>query len=183
MEDWYKEHFEELRQKIFTEFTYLFNKYEKKGKNIYAMSIIANNDCVITHMTISYLESLKKQHYEKKWIPKSWIFSIADGVFADDYLDDFTKKINEYYSDYIIPKYQTNGNIEKEVNDNINFFIAAMKAAKEELIKALGPEINDIVFILTVDEHPDVALRSAKEINSPSLMLQEFIDFKNNSND
>ena len=183
MDLWYEEHFDELQQKIITEFTYLFHKYEKKGKNIYAVSIKANEDCIFTQIYITYLESLKKQHYQRKWLPEKWIFSVDDGIFADDFLDDFTKKIKKYYGENIVPKYQINGNIEKEVNDNINFFIAAMKAAKAQLIKELDAKINDIVFILTVDEHPDIASRSAIEINAPSVMLQEFIDFKNNSND
>ena len=183
MDLWYEEHFDELQQKIITEFTYLFHKYEKKGKNIYAMSISADKECVVTTTSVTFFESLKKQHYDRKWLPEKWIFSINDGIFLDMFEDEFKGKIVDYYWEDVMLRIRQGADRESEIEKNIQFFIAAMKAAKAQLIKELDAKINDIVFILTVDEHPDIASRSAIEINAPSVMLQEFIDFKNNSND
>jgi hypothetical protein len=53
-----------------------------------------------------------------------------------------------------------------------------MKEAKESLVHTLGSDVKDIVFILSVDEHPDLALRSALEINLDSRLLHEFVEYK-----
>lgn len=115
MEQWYKENIEALRHKIIDEFSYLYNKYRKKNQSIYAMVLKLNRKATVAAMSVSTLESLKKQHYNLKWLPEEWTMSIVDGIFADDFLDDFTKKINEYYGDVIVPKIQSGANKEKEI--------------------------------------------------------------------
>ncbi|SQB27020.1 DUF4303 domain-containing protein [Chryseobacterium jejuense] len=142
------------------------------------MVLKLNRKATVAAMSVSTLGSLTKQHYNLKWLPEEWTMSIVDGIFADDFLDDFTKKINEYYGDVIVPKIQSGANKEEEIEKNIQFYIVGMKEAKESLVNILGLEIENIVFIVSVDEHPDVALRSALAINVDSELLREFIEFK-----
>ncbi|MDA4746796.1 hypothetical protein NY599_20525, partial [Enterobacter hormaechei] len=68
MEQWYKENIEELRHKIIDEFSYLYNKYRKKNQSIYAMVLKLNRKATVAAMSVSTLESLKKQHYNLKWL-------------------------------------------------------------------------------------------------------------------
>ena len=53
-----------------------------------------------------------------------------------------------------------------------------MKEAKESLVHTLGSDVKDIVFILSVDEHPDLALRSALEINLDSSYYTNLLNIK-----
>lgn len=174
MEKWYQNHLDELTLKIIKEFQYLFENF--KNQTIYAVAINADNNCVTSYTAISTLESLKKQHNKRKWLPRKWIFTIADGIYADDYLDEFTKKILNFYGDNILPKIQAGSIREQEIENNINFYIQAIKKAKLELINKFGSQVNDIVFVLTVDEQPKITLRSVLEVNDSSILLHEFVD-------
>lgn len=176
MEQWHKRNLVQLIGRVVEQFTYLYKKCEENKDKIYGMTINANSFCTTSYMAVAAHNQLKK---ELRWQLDEWLITVDDGMYADGFLDQFNKDIREYFGEIMLPKIQNGADEKKEIEKNIQFYIGGVKKAKEELVNALGLDVKDIVFILSVDEHPDIALRSALEINVDSKLLREFVEYKN----
>lgn len=178
MEQWHKQNIDKLISRIVDQFSYLYKKCTENNDKIYGMTIHANSFCTTSYMAVAARDQLKKEDDELKWQLDKWVMTVDDGRYADDFLDQFNKDIREYFGEIMLPKIQNGTDEMLEIEKNIQFYIVGMKEAKEALVHILGVEIENIVFILSVDEHPDVALRSALEINLHSESLQGFVEYK-----
>ncbi|MCS4302623.1 DUF4303 domain-containing protein [Chryseobacterium sp. BIGb0232] len=179
MELWHKQNLDQLIGRIVDQFLYLYKKCTENNDEIYGMTIHCNSFCITSYLAVASHSQLKEEYDELKWQLDEWVITVDDGVYADDFLDQFNKDIRDYFGEIMLPKLQNGADEKEETEKNIQFYIVGMKKAKESLVNILGLEIENIVFILSVDEHPDVALRSALEINSYSDSLQEFVEYKN----
>lgn len=178
MKLWHKQNIDKLISRIVDQYSYLHKKCAENDDEIYGMAINTNSFCTTSYMTVAARNQLKKDNNELKWQLDEWVITVDDGIYADDFLDQFNKDIREYFGEIMLPKIQNGADEMLEVEKKIQFYILGMKKAKESLVHILGLNINDIVFILSVDEHPNVSLRSALEINLNSELLQEFIEYK-----
>lgn len=179
MEQWHKRNLVQLISRVVEQFTYLYKKCEENKDKIYGMTINANSFGTTSYMAVAAYNQLNKEDIKLRWQLDEWVITIDDGMYADGFLDQFNKDIRAYFGEIMLPNIQHGADEKEEIEKNIQFYIVGMKEAKESLVTILGLEIENIVFILSVDEHPDVALRSALEINSYSESLQEFVEFKN----
>ncbi|MBP2619144.1 DUF4303 domain-containing protein [Chryseobacterium jejuense] len=179
MEEWHKRNLEKLISRIVDQFSYLYKKCTENNDEIYGMTIHAHSFCTTSYMAVAAHNQLKKEEdIELKWQLDEWVITVDDGMYADDFLDQFNKDMREYFGDIMLPKIQNGADEKEEIEKNIQFYIVGMKEAKESLVNILGLEIENIVFIVSVDEHPDVALRSALAINVDSELLREFVECK-----
>ncbi|MDV3539159.1 hypothetical protein CMT75_01920 [Elizabethkingia anophelis] len=178
MEEWHKQNLDKLINRTVHQFSYLYKKCAENNNEVYGMAINVNSFCTTSYMAIATHNQFKKVNTELKWQLDEWVITVDDGIYADDFLDQFNKNIREYFGEIMLPKIQNGADKEEEIEKNIQFYIVGMKEAKESLVHTLGSDVKDIVFILSVDEHPDLALRSALEINLDSRLLHEFVEYK-----
>lgn len=183
MEEWHRQNLNKLISRIVDQFSYLYKKCEENNDEIYGMTMNANSFCTTSYMAVAKRNQLKKEEdIELKWQLDEWVITVDDGIYADDFLDQFNRDIRDYFGEIMLPKMQNATDGKEKIEKNIQFYILGMKEAKESLVNILSFEIKNIVFILSVDEHPDVALCSALEINLYSESLQEFVEYKNQNN-
>ena len=138
MKEWQKQNFDLLVECIKNEFNVLYKRLTKKGKTVYAVTIITDYDGLTAYFMASTLESLKKKHKDSKWVPYCWMIRNDDGDVKLG-LNEFVDKHLDYYDEYIVPRF-ADGNYDysHDFNDNIEMFTLAMKAAKAKLHEQWG---------------------------------------------
>lgn len=126
-------------------------------------------------MSIAVKNILSQRQNEFEWNIDDWFITVDDGIYADDFLDQFNKDIRGYFGDIMLPKIQNGANEILEIEKNIEFYIQALKESKLLLTNKINSSLNNVIFLLNVKEHEGVALMSANKINEPSLVLENYI--------
>ncbi|MDM1298330.1 DUF4303 domain-containing protein [Empedobacter falsenii] len=177
MKEWQKQNFDLLVECIKNEFNVLYKRLTKKGKTVYAVTIITDYDGLTAYFMASTLESLKKKHKDSKWVPYCWMIRNDDGDVKLG-LNEFVDKHLDYYDEYIVPRF-ADGNYDysHDFNDNIEMFTLAMKAAKAKLHEQWGEIMTEIIFLVSISGEDDMTLTSAKKINGASKNLSKLIKF------
>lgn len=177
MQEWQNKNFEFLVQSIVNEFNVLYTRLTKKGKTVYAVSIITDYDGLTAYFMASTKESLKRKHKGLKWVPYQWIFGNDDGD-VEDGLDEFVDKHLEYYDHHIVPRFASGDyDYSPDFNDNIAMFTQAMKAAKQKLQQQWGEIMTEIIFLVSISGEDQMTLTSAKNINEASKNLKKLLKY------
>lgn len=177
MDNWHQQHLNELIKIIENEFTFIYQKYKSKNNTIYAYALKANDKVIITRSVVSTFEMLKKEHYGLKWEAQLWGGTLNDGDVEDN-LDQFNKKMVERYWTDIGPKIQKGHDSEVEIENNLIFYMDALKQAKKVLVHKFGEEVENILFFISVRYKPESEIRSAIEMNAASKLLDDFLENK-----
>lgn len=177
MKEWQNKNFDLLVECITNEFNVLYKRLTKKGKTVYAVTLITDDDGLTAYFMASTLESLKKKHKGLKWVPYAWMYGNDDGD-AKPGLNEFVDEHLEYYDEYIVPKFaDENYDYSQDFQDNIEMFMLAMKAAKEKLVEQWGEIMTEIIFLVSISGEDELTLTSAKKINKKSKNLNKLLKF------
>lgn len=90
----------------------------------------------------------------------------------------FTPIIMEHYENDIAPKFQKGFDYDVEFKENLELYVYALKEAKNKLIKKMGKSIEEIVFFVSIFGNPDIEVSTAKEINTLTKNLKDFLEIK-----
>lgn len=181
MNTWHEQHLAEVTQLIFNEFKFLYLKCQRRGETPYALALNFSNHVTQVSSAISMLESLKTKHYGCKWQSYGWIYTLLEHD-VDPNLEQFSKKMIEYYWEEMIPRIQQGQS--KQVEQNLEFFIQATLQAKQKLIADVDPKIEKIIFLFGFYNQPQLEADMAKRLNAKSRLLNEFLaDHQQNLNE
>lgn len=176
MELWHKQNLNKLISRIVEQFSYLSNKCAENNTEIYAMAMNANSFCTTSYMTVAARNQSQNESSELNWELDEWVITVDDGIYADDFLDQFNKDIREYFGEIMLPKIQNGADEKLEVEKNIKFYIQALKESKLILMNEISPSVRNVVFILSVKDYDEVAFNSANEINETSAILESYFN-------
>lgn len=176
MDVWHKEILNDLSEAIISEFNLLFQKFEAKQDNIYAVALVLDDDALTAYMTVSSLKSLEDKHKDSKWEPSEWVYTLNDGELENG-IDSFVSKMLQHYNDEIVPKFQNGFDYTVEREKNLKLYVEGMFEAKKWLVEN-NNKIKNILFYLTIPGEPEVEMDSALKINGDSKILLELIDYR-----
>ena len=183
MNTWHEQHLAEVTQLIFNEFKFLYLKCQRRGETPYALALNFSDDVTQVSSAVSTLESLKTNHYECKWQSYGWIYTLLEHD-VDPNLEQFSKKMIEYYWEEMIPRIQQGQSEQVEIEQNLDFFIQAILQAKQKLIAEVDSKIEKIIFLFGFYNQPQLEADMAKRLNAKSRLLNEFLaDHQQNLNE
>ncbi|MDC5259882.1 DUF4303 domain-containing protein [Acinetobacter baumannii] len=177
MDSWHKLYSEKLVNLIVDEFLVLYENYNKDEDKIYVLALITDDDALTNYIMISTERTRNSVHAGVEWEPHSWMQGLSDdddtfGVRA------FTPIIMEHYENDIAPKFQKGFDYDVEFKENLELYVYALKEAKNKLIEKMGKSIEEIIFFVSILGNPDIEVSTAKEINTLTKNLKDFLEIK-----
>ena len=164
-----------------TAFTDAFQElfYRLKKDQIYAFVLVLNEFYAVDHVTVSTENSIfndqedQKQYLreEDKWNVKKWKYQIDH---THQRLSALNNSMHEYFNESILSKVYINTQNSSEHN-SLNIYIEGMRQAKEYLTQIYRLKADQILFFIDLPNKPDIAMKSAQQLNEPSSLLYEFI--------
>ena len=121
MEIWHKKNIDKLVGRIVDQFVYLYGKYNKNNELVYGVAINTNEFCTTSFMSIAIYNQLEIKSINLNWQFDDWIITVDDGIYADDFLDQFNKDIREYFGEIMLPKIQNGSDELIEIEKMLNF--------------------------------------------------------------
>ena len=121
MEISHKKNIDKLVGRIVDQFVYLYGKYNKNNELVYGVAINTNEFCTTSFMSIAIYNQLEIKSINLNWQFDDWIITVDDGIYADDFLDQFNKDIREYFGEIMLPKIQNGSDELIEIEKMLNF--------------------------------------------------------------
>ncbi|MDV2446149.1 hypothetical protein CMU93_01370 [Elizabethkingia anophelis] len=175
-ENWHERNLPVLSSSIVNEFVFFHQLFSKKGQNMYAFTLILDDDCLTAYSAVSTTESLKKIHKNKEWDAPEWCLCVSQGAVKEG-VDTFTKLLLDRYRKDIVPLFQQGFDYASERQKNLQLFTDALRIAKQELVKKYGNVVEEMAFYISIPGEPIVEKNTALAINNEgNTKVKELLD-------
>ena len=170
------EYLSELKNALIHEYDAFYKKYHEHG--IYAFSLVLDEFLNPQYTTVSTENSLLNENENKfQYLPESDKWHVEKWQYRhqiDRGVNSLSHKMASYFQQSLLNLSQTTSS-ERDLENTLNFYLAGMQAAHDELFKLTPKLSSQILFFIWKPSSLDFSLKSLEMLNPPSSLLYEAI--------